>query len=363
MPGLRVLYDGWPFRYALDSPASLHLLAILSILPAEIEPILVLPDSVPDWLKSLQLPIRTAVIPTANTPTGLLIWQQRRLAQIARQQGAHLVHTTQGSAPVFNSSQILVSPASYEFAYPTVPSRENSSLVDRLRSSLARGGASQARLLWPDDLPAPGAGWIRARLPPLVLTNFSRLGSTMEIDLPESFVLFHGPGNDQTLRRLVNAWSWVVASFGDNIPLLLIGLSQSGRQRADRLLHDSGLGESVRLLPELSPLTVLGLYQRTALVVHPAPEPPWGGPVRQALAYGRPLVAADHPSVAQMVGASAYLSPADHTRDLGAAMITVLVEERVAEQLSSAAKALARSWSTAHYSRAILELYRRTAGI
>jgi glycosyltransferase involved in cell wall biosynthesis len=94
-------------------------------------------------------------------------------------------------------------------------------------------------------------------------------------------------------------------------------------------------------------------------VFHPASEPVWGGPIRHALACGKPVVASHDPQTSHLVGPAAYLAAGDDGRALGAALITVIVEEEVAETLAGAARARASTWSGAAYSQALSGAYQR----
>ena len=81
------------------------------------------------------------------------------------------------------------------------------------------------------------------------------------------------------------------------------------------------------------------------------------GPVRLALAAGKPLVANKDAMTDAIVGPAAYLvSPGDQ-RALGAALVTVVVEEQVAMDLSRAAVQHSASWSAMEYREQLAEIY------
>ncbi len=88
------------------------------------------------------------------------------------------------------------------------------------------------------------------------------------------------------------------------------------------------------ILPPLIPPEIPALYRRASALFHPAPVTPWGGPVRHALASGAPVVALETGLSSAMVGPAAYLVPGEDDRAMGAALITVIVEDEVREQLS-----------------------------
>jgi glycosyltransferase involved in cell wall biosynthesis len=82
-----------------------------------------------------------------------------------------------------------------------------------------------------------------------------------------------------------------------------------------------------------------------------------------ALACGKPLVALETERTAALAGAAGYLvSPIEpypaRCRALGAALITVVVEDSLADSLSQAAQRCATAWSFDKFSSSLSELYR-----
>jgi len=353
---MKILYDGWPLVYKPNSPSALHLLGILSALPPDVEPLLALPGEPPPWLP----PIGTRHIHQAeNTPRQRLTWEQRTVPALLRQTGAALLHATSSSLPLFAPGQSLVSPANFE---------ERSSeqgFWERLRMAAAQGGTrSLGGWLWPDDLPSPGTDRRTFRLPPFAYPlRADELAANEEHsdrpDLPEGYVLYHGPSGEADLRSLLNAWSWAAASVGDVYPLVAIGLEAARGERLLALAEEFGLGETVRSLPALSPTAISHVYQRSAALFHPAEEPPWGGPVRLALAHGKPVVSAESARTSALVGPAAYLVRGDESRLLGAALITVLLEEKMAEQLAQAGGQRAAAWSPEAFGQELAKTYKR----
>jgi hypothetical protein len=250
-------------------------------------------------------------------------------------------------------------------------------LAARLREALSQGGLQRARgLLWPADLPVPETGLPVWSLPPVIPPEFIppyqqpaaalAEGGPPLLDLPETYILYHGPNAAADLRRLLDAWSWAAGSLGDYYPLLVVGLDEESRQTLAALLSEYGLVETVRALPEL-PLTGLAsLYAGSAAVFHPAGVSPWGGSLRLALACARPVVALETSLADALVGPAAYLVPLTEdrkagSRSLGAALITVIVEESVSEGLISAARQRAAGWANPDqekaFASALLQAY------
>jgi glycosyltransferase involved in cell wall biosynthesis len=177
------------------------------------------------------------------------------------------------------------------------------------------------------------------------------------LDLPETFILYHGPFKKTDLEQLVNSWKWAADAIGDNYPLLLLGLDVSATQDLSHLATAINLGLNLRVLPDLSPDILPTLYQRCSAVFHPARISPWCDPARLSIACGKPLVASETALTGAIVGPAAYLAPPGDARSLGAALVTVIVEEQVAKNLSAAASQRSANWNSAEFGDQLEKIY------
>lgn len=368
---MRVLFDGWSFVHHPGSPAALHLLAILENLTEDVQPVVALPESPPEWFPAVPYEIlKTPMQDQFN-------WEQRGLPRLVRRLDAQLLHLFSASAPLLGKSLAVVSPCGFDATGISDSVRSaGSSIGERLRQSIGLGGLSRARLIfWPDDMdfekqPAPFQ-----TLPPCVYSGFipdtqpasekrqngsARAWSEVrKLDLPETYLLYHGPASTLAIDRLLDAWRWAYGPIGNYHPLLVLGFTAEERIHLDEIASTLDFGDTVRVLPELSPPALALLYQGSTALFHPALEPLWGGPIRHALACGKPVVASQHPQTSRMVGPAAYLAAEDDGRALGAALITVVVEEEVADRLAKAARLRAAAWTGAAYSEALSVAYRK----
>jgi glycosyltransferase involved in cell wall biosynthesis len=370
---LPVLYDGWPLIYQPNSPAALHLLALMAG-PEQIEPIVALPDLPPAWF-----PERASahVRSTANNPRARLAWEQQVLPGLAAQLSPRLLHLTSSNPPLFGPPRSIVSPAGFGAGQRLSQAPEPpAGFVSRVREALSQGGMSRARgLLWPMDLPEINTSTPILRLPPDVPGVFydgsgteKKPGSSSNEtknhfpescsgDLPSRYVLYHGPGSQRALRGLLNAWSWAAGSIGEEYPLLVLGQDEAVRNRLAGLVLEHELGETVRSIPEVSPEVLPDLYQNCCVLFHPAPVSPWGSSIRFAMASGKPIVANEDPWTVAMVGAAGYLVKPGDGRAAGAALISILVEDSLAQSLSSAAYQRALAWLDSSFNERLLQAY------
>ena len=329
------VFDGWPLAVDPFCPAGLHLLTLLETPPDGIRRLVLLPG--PSRL-ALPTGIETQISPTINSAGGRLAWEQLRLPQQAVRRGANVLVLTRPTPPVASRIPSVYWPTGDE----AVPGARKP-LAERLRLALAAGGKSElGQMAWPADLPAPPTKTPIKTLPPgthpLFYENSPLEGSAEP--LPEAYILYAGPYDAHSLRLLLAGWSWAAPSLGDETQLILLHLPQEQQQ----LLEENNLTASIRRIQPGTLAGLAALYRQAAAVVHLGPTVPWGDPVTAALASGQALVALDEPLTAARCGPAAYLVPPDNPRALGAAILTLIVEEQLNGELREAARKQVSGW-------------------
>ena len=373
-----VLYDGWSICYAPNSPAALHLLTLLDARSPAIEPVVLLPAYPPEWFPT---GIATQLQPTPNTSTAHLSWEQRTIPRVARQVDARLIHLTSPTPALFAPVPTIISPAGYgrygrdtqdalsllgyePFFHPdSAPT-----FSERLRRSIAAGALGQiAALCWPADLPYLFKGKLPTsvrQIPPTIhptfLSHQTRTGLINAYNLLEEYFLYHGPGDPGALQVLFSAWSWVAAALGDTCRLSILGL-EAAQHQVHKQISEYDLEDNVEVLPVLSPQELAGVYQGSSGLFHPAPISIWEGPLRLALSCGKPIVAAKTDLAEGLVGSAAYLVDRLDTREMGAAIISILVEDSLAAELSQAAQERSAGWQPAHFQEQLSLVYQQVS--
>jgi hypothetical protein len=361
----RILFDGWALIYAPAGPQALHLAAQLASLPAGVQVELALPAPAEGagWLPD---GIPQHCVPTSHTAWGRLTWVQQTLPRLADRIQADAVVIQGSASPLRGQQPVLAFPGGWslgELEVETRGARSDSGLLPRLEAALGWGGLSRARAVyWPSDLPLPADKNLPWRpAPPLVHPLFQPApeaqarSSPAPADLPETYIFYHGALDSASLESLAAAWSWAEGALGEYYPLILYGVGADMAAAILQQFQQAGLAGSLRLLPPLPPDALARLYQGCSALLHTGAASPWGCPIRHALACGRPVVAAAHPWTEALVGAAAYLAPLESPRQLGAALISVIVEPELAERLSAAAQARAIDWQPDRHWQVILE--------
>lgn len=355
-----VLLDGWSLVYKPDSPSALHLMTLISNRPSSIHYTIAIPNKPPDWFPQ---DIQVIESPTADSKWGQLLWEQRVLPGLANRSVADLLHLTTATPPLVSSLPVALSPSDY----PRQPRRGG--VIDRLRVALASGGMSRiSALIWPSDLPSPPDLDIRVyTLPPIAQTNFFAAevvpGDLLEgRDLPETYILYQGPVDRATVNRLLDVWTWADGPIGEYYPLLIAGLEQNVSNRTmDEARLRFGINTNIQVLPPLSPHTLSLIYHRSTAVFNLGDISVWGNAARNALACAKPFVAAFNTDIESVVGPAAYLVPGGNARSLGAALITVVVEDSLAEQLSNAARERSSAWDSSKFSDVLEDVYKNVS--
>ncbi len=336
----------------------MHLLTLLAYSPEGSEPVVALPAVSPDWFPSWAA---VQVRPAPNTSRARLAWEQRLLPGLRDEIGAALLHHATNTPPLFGRAASVVSPCEFPETRYGPGLRQHFS---RVRTAVSEGGMARLRaLFWPSDLPESEAAEAVVRLPPVAYPGFygqADYEAPLELDLPETFVLYHGPASEPALRRLLEAWSWAAGSLGEDYPLVTLGLSAEESQRLSGLAVAYGLEKVVQSLPAIPPGAIPAVYRRANVIFHPAPVAAWGGPLRAALACGRPIVALEDRRIDALVGPAAYLvpdQPGKNARALGAALVTLIVEESLGAALGTAARQRAAAWDGQEFSQALGNAY------
>lgn len=266
-----------------------------------------------------------------DSPWARLRFEQIDLPRAARAAGADLLFIPYASAPLTSGVPVVAG------GWDPGPT-DGGGAMERVRWSLGQAGlrGAEAAVMFADQ-PPPAAGGIHfVALPPSVGSAFRPVPSPDDqavrsrLGLPEAYVLCLAPPKDR-LDFLLAAWTWVDGSVGDSIPLVVAGVPSpfSGPLRSHT--KDMDLAGSVHILeepalPDLAPLfrgaqAYLDVGGSSAQVL------------RWAMACGLPVAAMQSVRSAAILGDAAYLAAAEDSRALGAACLTLLVEQDVAGPL------------------------------
>jgi glycosyltransferase involved in cell wall biosynthesis len=353
-----ILYDGWALRYDPTGPEALHLETLLRAAPQGERQVIALPGDISVSFSGAETLLR----PTADTPFGRLVWEQQVLPNLFKRSRASLFHTTGSGVPIRLAGKTFVSPASQAgFPWTDAGGSARIGIWRRVRYSLAAGALAQVKaVLWPDDLPLPSVihGARLQSLPPAAHPYFKSFPPGADgdrTDLPEAYVLYNGWIMPIILDRVLAAWSWASESIGETTPLVISGEGTPWMQSS---AQQAGLQATVRFIQPESIHSLAVMYRGSTALLQTEESLPWGGPLRHALASGKPVAAVSAAWTRAIAGPAAYLTPQDDSRLLGAALLTLVVEEGVAEQMAAAARERSAGWEFGRFKEALGDLLR-----
>ncbi len=180
--------------------------------------------------------------------------------------------------------------------------------------------------------------------------------------LQEGYVLYLG-GFDQrkNVRGLLSAWTWAGGAIGQSYPLVIGGqLPQpDGKLFEDypAVARELDIADSVKFIGPVDEADKPAIYRGATAFAYPSRYEGFGLPPLEAMACGVPVVTTTGGSLPEVIGSAGYLIPADDTRSFGAALITLVVEPAVHDDLRARGLAQAEKFSWEKTARETAEAY------
>lgn len=268
----------------------------------------------------------------AATDWQRLRYEQRGFPRHAAAGGADLLLVPDNAVPLRSTTPLASIPG-------PAPAREPG-FVGRIRLAMGTAGAGAVPGLRMSDLPSPIVGARQTiSVPPLVGPGFRPLAAKSDAEiaagrkLPSEYVLALAEDRLDA-HFLLASWTWVDASVGDLHPLVMVAQRVGHIEELEAKAHEMDLDESVAIQPPAM-LDELPALFRGANAFLSSGRTTVGQECRWAMACGTPIAAMQSLVAASVVGGAAYLTEAGDARALGAACLTLLVEqEQVAKPLA-----------------------------
>ncbi len=185
--------------------------------------------------------------------------------------------------------------------------------------------------------------------------------------LPEGYVFYCG-GFDRrkNLRGLLSAWTWPAGAIGESYPLVIAGQlpTPDGVLFDDlpALARELEIADTVKFIGPVDEADKPALYRGATVFAYPSRYEGFGLTPLEAMASGVPVVSSTGGSLPEVVGTAGYLLPPDDTRNFGAALITVVVEPQVHDDLRARGLAQAQKFSWEKTARETAQAYADAAG-
>lgn len=257
-------------------------------------------------------------------------YEQGRLPAAAGQLGCDAMLVAGGSAAVSARVPVLALGRDRSQA-------ASGGALDRIRAALGRAGSLGARatLLHSDLAAQEGSGW---RFSPFVSPEVGPHPSTAE----DAYVLCYGPDPADVPMALA-AWTWVDGSLGDAYPLLFADCPPALEEQIRNRAQELDVSDSIRFETNVSWSNLPALFRDAAVYLHLS-FAAWGQPLRWALVSGTPVAGVGSPDSSSILQEAGYLVAAQDARGLGAACLSLLVQQNLAEELRAKGSEIASSF-------------------
>lgn len=323
-----------------------------------------------------QLPPRAGLITRRSrwrteSPLRRIVWEQVAQPLALRRAGVDLLHVLAFAGPLFSRAPQVVTV--YDLSFIHYPDRLPAARRYYLRlftgltcrrarrviaisestaqDVAARFGLPRSRI----DVALPGVEPRFRPLPVDVVTDFRR-----QKGLPERFLLFVGTLEPRkNLPLLLRAYAALPAADRDAVHLVLGG----GRGWMDgeifETIERAGLGATVHLPGYLADSELPAWYNAADAFVYPSVFEGFGLPVVEAMACGKPVIAADTSSLPEAAGDAGCLLPPDDEAAWTAALARAIHDSIWRAEAGARAQAHAAHFTWAATAAQTVASYRR----
>lgn len=304
---------------------------------------------------------------------GKVRFEQLDFPQVASRLGADLAHIPYWGAPLSSSVPIVVT---IHDLIPLLLPAYRGGMLARLYTALVAASARGASAVLTDSEHSRQDILRRLRLRadrvsaiPLACGGGYRPEPDDALDkavrqkyrLPPEYVLYLG-GYDvrKNVQGLLKAYTYVKAS---TVPLVLAGRlpDEITPRFADvpRLIQSMGVDDIVHFAGQPDETDKPSLYRMAKCFVFPSFYEGFGLPVLEAMACGTPVVAADTSSLAEIVGDAGFLVRPEDIEHLAGAIVSILVDQHLASDLSQKGARRAAQFSWERTARETIAVYQR----
>jgi glycosyltransferase involved in cell wall biosynthesis len=151
----------------------------------------------------------------------------------------------------------------------------------------------------------------------------------------------------------------------NRVQLLLAGSPKfiQERERLKALVAELGLQEHVRFLGRIPDDDLPAFYNASAVVVLPSYYEGFGYPVAEAMACGRPVIAANTTSLPEVVGNAGLLFEPDDVDGLSNALHTLLTDVAEAERIGKAGMERSQMFGQHQWTQQIMSVYQKVCQV
>ncbi len=326
------------------------------------------------------LPPDVTVIKTGGSRSNISkVWFEQRLFPAAVGKArANIAHVPYWGAPLSSPAKLVTSvldviPLALPAYSPTLLAKFYTSLV----TASARGSQHIITISHAakDDI----SGYIAISPDVITVTHLAadekyhpRLGAERDeevrkkYNLPDQFVLsLSGFDVRKNIKQLIAAYNFVSKAEGLATPLVIAGkepdwnnpLFPNIRAYADEI----GVSEYIQWIGAVDEADKPSLYRLASVFAFPSLYEGFGLPVLEAMACGTPVVANNIPVISEITGDGAYLVKPGDGREMGGAILALLLQEPLRETQISRALGKSTNFSWRKTAKETLNVYEMVA--
>jgi len=351
---MHLALNGW-FYDQPHTGSGQYLRWLLHYMPDDIETILVVPQSHQQSAISRQPSAKFRIVnyqlPITNHNLSKVYFEQIGFPRACADLKVQLAHIPYWAPPLNSPVPFVVT---IHDIMPLLLPEYNDSIKLRLYNALVSAASAGASHIIADSESSRQDILKHLRLPQEKVTSillaaspdyFPRLGALVDIaarqkyNLPDSYVLYLGGFHPRkNVRQLFAAWTWASDSIGEQYPLVIAGALP---KKSDRFYDDFesyarelNVADTVRFIGAVDEDDKAAIYRGAACFVFPSRYEGFGLPPLEAMACGTPVVTTAFSSIPEVVGDAAYLvEDPQNTRALGAAILSVVVNDDLSQRL------------------------------
>lgn len=168
-------------------------------------------------------------------------------------------------------------------------------------------------------------------------------------ELPDFYVLYLGgyPFHKNVLH-LLEAYTYVAQALGEDYPLVLAGKKPTPSANFpdyEEYIERVGLGPYVRWIGYVAEEDKPAVYRAAMAFAFPSRYEGFGLPPLEAMACGTPVVTTEAASLPEVVGDAAFTVEPGDARQMGGALISLLIQEQFAAEMKQKGLAQAAKFS------------------
>ncbi len=306
--------------------------------------------------------VKVKTVPTRAGHLGKVWFEQAGFPRACRDVGATIAHVPYWGSPLSAPMPVVVT----VHDLTTLLVREyRRGLKARLYTALVSAAASSANHVLTDSQASKRDILTHLALPDEKVTvvylaaapHFTPQADLImdrairqKYDLPDFFTLYLGGYElHKNVITLLHAYTYISQALGTDYPLLLAGRKPEAPgpnvPDYDDYNRQSNIEPYVRWLGYVDEADKPALYRETMCFVFPSRYEGFGLPPLEAMACGAPVVTTNANSLPEIVGNAAFAVDPDDARAMAGAIIPILTEDNLANDLRQRGPVQAQKFS------------------